>query len=209
MAVSRTVLPNGTVQPQHGTPYETDEDANFALIDQWQGGRMMADLGISGVANGLQLSTSATLVPGITAGVLYAQGQRVSFDVAPVLPAAPANGDYNLFYNSATGFYYQASPVGATAGDALIGWVGMNDGQVIVVTQATPIMGTITILGPLYAPAAFTFAVPHLLGRKPIGIIIRMTSAGAIWSQSPTDVDDTNLYLVASGYGLTAMVTLW
>jgi hypothetical protein len=39
MAVNRTVLANGTVQPQHGAAYETDIDANWALLDQWMGGR--------------------------------------------------------------------------------------------------------------------------------------------------------------------------
>jgi hypothetical protein len=36
-----------------------------------------------------------------------------------------------------------------------------------------------------------------------------MTSGGAIWFQSPTDMDATNLYLVASAPGITGKVLLW
>jgi hypothetical protein len=204
MAINRTVLPNGSVQPQHGTPYETDADANWALVDQWQGGRHMADLGISGVASGLTLSTSVTLTPGITAGVLYAQGQRVPFNSVPTIPAAPASGTNYLFYNSATGFYYQSSPVGATAGDALIGQVTTSGSAVTAVVTATPLYGQVSA-----APSApGNITVQHFLGRKPVHAHIRMTSAGAIWFQS-TDMDATNLYLVASDSGLTAKVQLW
>lgn len=206
MAVNRTILPNGTVKPQHGTPYEIDADANWALVDQWQGGRHMADLGISGVVpGGLTLSTSAMLTPGITAGTLYAQGQRVPFNSAPTLPAAPASGTNYLFYNSATGFYYQSSPAGATPGDALIGQVTASGSAVTAVVTATPLYGQVSA-----APSApGNFTLQHFLGRKPLGAQIRMTSAGAMWFQSGTDMDATNLYLVASDSGLTAKVQLW
>jgi hypothetical protein len=205
MAVNRTVLPNGTVQPQHAMPYETDMDANWALLDQWMGGRILADAGISGLANGLMLSTSATLTPGLTAGVLYAQGQRVPFASAPNPGAAPANGTYYLFYNSSTGFYYQTSPVAATAGDALIGQVVTGSTTVAVVTQATKIYGQVSAVPS--APGNFT--LQHFLGRTPVGAAIRMTSSGAIWFQTPTDMDATNLFLVASDAGVTAKVQVW
>jgi hypothetical protein len=42
-----------------------------------------------------------------------------------------------------------------------------------------------------------------------VGAQIRMTSPGAIWWQSPTDTDGTNLYLVASDAGVTAKVQVW
>lgn len=207
MAVNRTVLPNGTVQPQHSAPYETDEDANWALLDQWQGGRVMADLGLNGVVSGLQLSTSSTLTPSLTAGVLYAQGQRVPFLSAPNPGAAPANGTNYLFYNSSTGFYYQASPVGATAGDALIGQVTTSSN---VVTAAVNAVGPCREVNIPATSAAGNFTVQHFLGRRPVAAgQPRMTSAGAIWFQSPTDMDAINLYLVASDAGLTAKVQIW
>jgi hypothetical protein len=52
------------------------------------------------------------------------------------------------------------------------------------------------------------FTVAHGLGHTPIVVDIAMTSAGAIWLQSPTPFDATNLYLVASDAGLTARVFL-
>jgi hypothetical protein len=36
-----------------------------------------------------------------------------------------------------------------------------------------------------------------------------MTSGGAIWFQTPTMWDATNLYLVASAAGATAKVAVW
>ena len=165
----------------------------------------MADLGINGVASGLQLSTSATLTPGITAGVLYAQGQRVAFSSAPTIPAAPANGTYYLFYNASTNFYWQAPAVAATAGDALIGQVTTSSSAVTAVVQATPIMGEVSA-----APSApGNFTLQHFLGRIPVHVHIRMTSDGALWFQTPSDMDATNLYLVASDAGVTAKVQIW
>jgi hypothetical protein len=212
MAVNRTVLPNtGLVQPQHGlTQYEADQDANWALLDSLlastNANQLVADLGLNGVTSGFTLSTSATLVPGLTVGVLYAQGKRYAPAAAPTLAAAPASATNYLFYNSSTGFYYQASAVGATAGDALIGQVVTSSSAVTAVTQGTKIFGAMSL-----APAVVgNFTVQHFLGRQPVGMALRMTSGGAIWFQSPTDVDATNLYLVASAAaGVTGKVMLW
>lgn len=55
------------------------------------------------------------------------------------------------------------------------------------------------------APAGSgNFTVAHGLGTVPLGVILEMTSSGAIWFQS-TPYDGTNLYLVASASGLTAL----
>lgn len=202
MAVNRTVLLNGTVQPQHNTPYETDLDANAALADQWQGGRVVADLGINGVANGLVLATSASLTPGLSLGVLYAQGRRIPVSSSPGM--APNNATNYLFYNSSSGFYYQASAVAAAAGDVLIGNVTASGGQITAVVQGTKIHSALAL-----APAnPGNFTLQHYLGRAPVGALIRMTSAGAVWWQT-SKWDATNLYLVASDSGLTAEVELW
>lgn len=53
------------------------------------------------------------------------------------------------------------------------------------------------------APGNFTVA--HGLGVIPTAAIIQMTSTGAIWFQSATMYDATNLYLVASDTGLTGV----
>jgi hypothetical protein len=39
--------------------------------------------------------------------------------------------------------------------------------------------------------------------------LIYLTSGGALWFQSPTMFDATNLFLVASAAGLTAQVEIW
>jgi hypothetical protein len=216
MAVTRIILPRkGFVQSQHGlTQYEGDQDANWALLDANVAfmsdvagavSGVAGDLGWNGVASGFVLSTSSSLAPGITAGVLYANGIRYAASVAPTLPAAPASLTSYLFYNSATGFYYQSSLAPATAGDALIGVVVAGASAITSVTTATTLFGQISL-----APsAAGAFIVAHILGRVPTCATVRMTSGGAIWFQSPTDMDGVNLYLVASAPGVTGKAVIW
>ena len=221
MAVVRTVLPRkGIIEPQHGANYETDLDTNWQIIDSllqdandvqaaiqtaptvsaW-----VSDRGIAGVVSGFTLSTSATLAPGLVAGVLYAQGARFASTSSIVLAAAPASSTSYLFYNSTGGFYYNLTGVAGAAGDAFIGIVVTNATAVTSVTQATKIWGRL-----LVAPGvAGNFSVPHLLGRTPVGVLIQMTASGAIWFQALTTYDNTNLYLVASDPGVTARVQIW
>ena len=220
MAVVRTVLPRkGIIQPGHGDNYETDLDTNWQIIDSLlqdatdvqaavtAAGTVEAwlqDRGVSGVASGFNLGGSADLTPALSAGVLYAQGQRY----APMTPnpgPAPASQTSYLFYNSTTGFYYQAGAVGASAGDALIGTVTTNATQVVSVQDATRIYGQVSLV----PSAAGNFSVAHLLGRTPAGALIQMTSGGAIWFQPATMYDGTYLYLVASDAGVTAKVQIW
>ena len=208
MAVNRTVLPNtGLVQPQHAMPYEADVDANWLLLDNLipVSGQVAKDLGLNGVYSGFTLSTSASLTPGLTAGVLYAQGSRYAPVVAPNPGAAPDNATNYLFYNFTSGFYYQASAVGATAGDALIGKVTTSGGAVTAVVNATKVFGQVDIASSSFG----NFTVQHYLGRTPKGALIQMTLGGQIYFQTPTMYDGTNLYLVGSDSGLTAKVMLW
>jgi hypothetical protein len=94
--------------------------------------------------------------------------------------------------------------VGARAGDALVGTVTTSASAVIAVQQATAIFGAVSV-----APsAAGNCTVPHLLGRVPLCAIIQMTSSGAIWFQT-TSYDGVDLYLVASGAGVTGRVIVW
>ncbi len=220
MAVARTVLPRkGIIQPKHGDNYEADLDTNWLLIDSLlqdaadveaavtAAGTVEAwlqDRSLSGVVSGLNLGGSSDLTPSLSAGVLYAQGIRYA-PSAPDPGPAPASQTSYLFYNSSSGFYYQASAVGATAGDALIGKVTTSATQVVDVQDATKIFGQVAA-----APSASgNFTLAHLLGRAPKGAVIQMTSSGAIWFQSPTMYDGTNLYLVASDAGVTAKVQIW
>ncbi len=213
MAVTRTVLPRkGLIQSQHGlTSYEADQDQNWTLLDA--NVAFMSDLpvslfqplGCNGLVSGFVLSTSSTLVPGITSGVLFAQGVDCAPTIAPTLGPAPANQTSYLFYNSSTGFYYHTGAVGAQAGDALVGVVTTNATTVVAVQQATPIYGSINIT----CAAAGNGSVAHLLGRAPLCAIIQMTSGGAIWFQTPTSYDGTRIYFVASDAGVTARVIVW
>lgn len=221
MAVVRTVLPRkGIIQPKHGDSYEVDLDQNWLALDNLlqdaadvqaavaaagTAQTLVQDLGWSGVISGFVLSTSATLKPGLTAGVLYAQGNRYAPTAAPNLGSAPPSQTSCLFYNGPTGFYYQTSPVGATAGDALIGQVVTSATAVTAVTPGTKLWGFLSLTPS--APGNFT--VQHLLGRAPRGALVYMTAGGAVWFQSPTMWDGTNLYLVSSAAGLIAKVQVW
>jgi hypothetical protein len=220
MAVVRTVLPRkGIIEPQHGANYETDLDTNWQIIDSLLQDAtdvqtavtaagtveaLLADLAINGVVSGFTLSTSATLTPGLTAGVLYAQGKRYA-PAAPAPGAAAANATNYLFYNGTTGFYYNLTGSASATGDAFIGSITTGATAVTAVAPATKIFGQVML-----APAApGNFSVAHGLGRAPIGAQLRMTSGGAIWWQSPTDMDAANLYLVASDAGVTAKIVVW
>lgn len=208
MAVTRTVLPRkGLIQSQHGlTGYEADQDANALLLDQnvaFISDLLFGDLGINGVVSGFALSTASSLTPALTAGVLYAQGQRYAPASAPAIPASPASATSYLFYNSSTGFYWQAAASGATAGDALIGQAVTSASTVTAISQATKIMGRVAV-----APAgAGNFTQPHLLGRAPVGAVLQPASSATIWFQSPS-YDSANLYLAASAAGAAA-VLVW
>lgn len=220
MAVVRTVLPRkGIIQPKHGDNYEADLDTNWQIIDAGlqDAGDVQAavtaagtvaawlkDRGLSGVISGFDLSTSANLTPGLAAGVLYAQGARYA-PSAPNPGPAPASATSYLWYNSTGGFYYNLTGVAATTGDALLGTVTTDATQVTAVQSATKLYAFLAIS----STQPGNFSVPHLLGRVPAGALIYTTSASAIWFQSPTMYDATNLYLVASDSGVTAKVQIW
>jgi hypothetical protein len=219
MAIVRTVLPRkGIIQPRHGDNYESDLDTNWSLIDSllqdsadvqsavtaagtvesW-----LQDRGLCGVVSGFTLATSATLTPGLAGGVLYAQGKRYA-PASPAPGAAPASFTSFLWYNSASGFYYNLTGAPATSGDALIGRVITNTTAVTAVEPATKLYGFIEL-----APSApGNFTVEHRLGRAPKSVLMLMTSGGTIWFQA-TAWDDINLYLVSSGADVTGRAQIW
>jgi hypothetical protein len=220
MAVVRTVLPRkGIIQPQHGDNYEADLDANWLTIDSslqdaadvqaavtaagtvstW-----LNDRGLSGVISGFDLATSATLTPALAVGVLYAQGNRYAPGSSPTLAAAPASSTSFVFYNSTTGFYYNLTGLPAATGDAYLGCVTTDSTHVTSVTSATKLFSQVQVT----ATAAGNFNWSHNLGRAPLGVLIYMTSGGALWFQSTT-WDQTNVYLVASEAGVSAEVQIW
>jgi hypothetical protein len=220
MAVVRTVLPRkGIIEPQHGSNYELDLDTNWQIIDSLlqdatdvqnavaAAGTVAAwlnDIGLCGVVSGLAPSTSANLTPGLSAGVLYAQGERFS-TATPAPGAAPANASSFLWFNSASGFYFNFTGTPGAVGDAYIGNLTADSTHVISVTGATKINGRLTVT----AGAAGNFSLVHNLGRTPLGAMIFMTSGGALWFQLPTLFDATNIYLTASDAGITAVIQVW
>ena len=220
MAVVRTILPRkGLIQPLHGDNYEADLDTNWQILDSLlqDGADVQAaitaagtvaawlqDRGLCGVISGFALSTSANLTPGLAAGVLYAQGLRYA-PGAPAPGPAPASSTSYLWYNSVSGFYYDLIGAPATDGDAFIGTVTTDQTRVTAVVKATGLFSRI----PVTTPAAGNFSFAHNLGRVPLGALIYLTSGGALWFQSPTMFDATNLFLVASAAGLTAQVEIW
>jgi hypothetical protein len=221
MAVNRTVLPRkGIIQPRHGDNYETDLDTNWELIDSLlqdaadvqaavlAAGTVEAwlqDRGLCGVISGFNLSTSTNLTPTLSIGVLYAQGKRYAPASAPNPGPAPANSTTYLWYNSASGFHYTLAESPVTTADAYLGCVITDATRVIEVATATKIYSHLSVTSPV----AGNFTLAHHLGRAPLAAVIQMTSGGAIWFQSPTMWNATNLYLVASDASVTAKVLIW
>jgi len=220
MAIIRTVLPRkGIIQPKHGDNYEADLDTNWQLIDALlqdaqdvqaavkAAGTVAAwlqDSGLCGVLSGFDLSPSATLTPGLTPGVLYAQGVRYAPATANPGPAPPNATSY-LWWDSISGFCYNLTGTPPSPGDAYLGIVTADPTRVTATTNSTKLYGRI----PVDAPVAGNFSLAHHLGRTPCGALIYPTSGGALWFQSPTMFDATNLYLVASDAGVTAGVQVW
>jgi len=220
MAVVRTVLPRkGIIEPQHGSNYETDMDSNWLIIDTLlqdandvQNAMMAAgtvaawlkDTGISGVVSGFTLSTSANLTPGLSSGVLYAQGARWA-PLAPAPGAAPANCTSYLWWDSSTGFSFNLTGTAPVSGDAYLGSVTTDASHVVAVAGATKIHWRLAVT----TATPGNFSLIHNLGRVPLGAMIYMTSGGQIWFQATSMFDGTNLFLVASVAGLTASIEVW
>jgi hypothetical protein len=162
-----------------------------------------AALGINGVVSGFTLGTGTNLTPSLTGGELFAQGGIYAPTLTPAIPAAPASTTSYLFYNSGQGFYWSSSAVGTNVGDALMGQVVTSASAITAVTQATKIMGQMSL-----APGtAGNFTVQHFLGRKPAGAVIQLTSTTLIVFQSAM-YDATNLYLNAAGAS-SGSVLVW
>ena len=124
-----------------------------------------------GVVSGFALSTSNTLTPGLTPGVLYAQGQVYQTTLPPSVPAMPPSSTQQLFCGLKGNFYY--SPQHAvTPGDALIGSVVSNANSVISVVQGAT-MAQPTVFAETYGPnpggwqLSFGGSLPYISGPPP------------------------------------------
>jgi len=208
--IPRTVLPRkGIIQPLHGAQaaWESDSDSNCALLDAnvaFYTDLLDRSLGINGIVSGFTLLTSSNLIPGLTAGELFAQGQRyITASPVSLAPTTPSTTRY-VWGTPAGTFYYTASLAPSTAGDAFIGSVVAGASTVTAVNLATHIAGFLSVT----APNDGNFSFAHMLGRAPVKALIYMTSPGIIWWQSGR-FNTTDLLLTASNAGLTADVQLF
>jgi hypothetical protein len=220
MAIIRTVLPRkGIIQPRHGDNYEADLDTNWQLIDSLlqdaadvqaavqTAGTVAAwlnDLTLSGVISGFDLSASATLIPALTPGILYAQGARYAPGSITLNPA-PANSTSYLWWNAVTGFVYGLTGLPPHQGDAYLGCLTTDSSHITSAECSTKIYGQVQVS----AASPGNFSLPHKLGRTPLGALVYPTSPGSVWFQLATQFDATNLYLVASDSDVTAKVQIW
>lgn len=96
-----------------------------------------------GVIDGLDLSTSSTLVPALLSGTLIAQGQPFTF-VNPALPPAPPNTTSYLYFSAipSNNFYYSPAAAPQNKGDAFVGTVVTNANSVTSVTGNTNLQPT-------------------------------------------------------------------
>lgn len=158
-----------------------------------------SDAGVTGTAICVFAAPSATLSlsPGAPGNFTIAHGQSV----APALVLIQMNSGGAIWLQSpiswdALNLYLTASDAGIT-GKAYL-WAA--------IPQLNPLGFTRVALAP-GSPGNFT--VPHLMGQAPTLVIVRMKSGGAIWLQSPTAHDGTNLYLVASDGGIAGEADCW
>jgi hypothetical protein len=80
----------------------------------------------------------------------------------------------------------------------------------VLVWKMAPIITTSEFTQVILAPpVGGPFTMAHGLGVVPEVVVIRMTSGGAIWLQSPVGFDATNLYLVASDPGISGVAEIW
>jgi phage tail sheath gpL-like len=79
--------------------------------------------------------TGQELIPELSKGVLFAQGQMYRPDAAPVLQAAPPDQVSYLYYSSVSGWYWSASGTPTVADDACVGWVATTADEIIAVSS--------------------------------------------------------------------------
>jgi hypothetical protein len=186
----------------------------FVLIQMSSGGSIWLQNPTAFDATNLYLVASD---PGIT-------GTAVCFAVAPsvIVPLAPsAPGDFSVPHG--LGSSPALALVQMTSSGAVWFQPAQWDGTNIYLTASDAgitakaiVWASVPALGPLnfnrvsLAPGSpGNFTVAHGLGQTPTLVLIRMTSNGVIWLQSPTGYDATNLYLVASDASITGEAECW
>lgn len=88
----------------------------------------------AGVAAGFALDCAGGAAT-CTKGVLFAQGVMYRPASAPVIPAPPLGRQSWLYYNSVSGFYWQAALGPVAADDAYLGWALADSTRIVAVSQ--------------------------------------------------------------------------
>jgi hypothetical protein len=113
-----------------------------------------------------------------------------------------------LEMTSSGGLWFQSTPW-----DAVNLYLTASDAGVtakVEVWLVIPIITVVKFTELALAPgAAGNFTVAHGLSKPPTSVMVRMSSSGAIWLQSPVSSDSTNIYLVASDAGVTGEAEVW
>jgi hypothetical protein len=158
-------------------------------------------------------------------GVGTAAGTAMCFMSLPdaVLPLTPsATGNFSVAHglvgtpqyavvqmSSAGTIWFQATPTDATNVNLVASDAGVTGTAYVWLAIPTLTIVSTNLTVALAPSAPGNFTVAHTLGSVPSLVLFRMKSTGAIWFQSPTGYDSSNLYLVASGGGITGDAELW
>jgi hypothetical protein len=210
MAVLRTVLSRkGLIQSQHGlTGYEADQDANWLLLDS----NVAFTSDLPGSLYPLAPGTGLNLLIG--AGYAWVAGSLIVYAGGSLAMAASATN--YVFLNPAASYAPGSNTSGFPATSMPLAVVTTTALAISAITdRRTPFMMPAAAASGPAATISLTTAGPgnftqaHSLGRAPTACLIELTSAGAIWFQTPTKYDVGNVYLVAADTGLTADLKLW
>jgi hypothetical protein len=209
IAVTAPSLGNFTVAHGFGgTP-------KFALIQMTSSGEIWLQSPLSFDGTNLYLTAS---VAGVTA-IVTVFGSAADAELA-LAPAAAGNftiphglgatPSLALIEMLSSGAIWFQSP---TPWDATNLYLVASDPTVVgkaEVWQNPPVLNASQFAKVSLSPGApGNFTVAHGLGAVPALVIVRMSSGGKIWLQSPTGYDASNLYLTASEAGITGEAECW
>ena len=186
----------------------------FAIIQMTSGGQIWLQSPTSFDATNLYLAASDASATAIAA--VWASAADAEIALAPSAPGAfsvphgLAQTPALVLVEMTSGgqVWFQATPW-----DGTIIYLEASDAGVTGKAEVwlnVPILNISSFKKIALAPSApGNFTVAHGLGKIPTLAIVRMSSGGQIWLQSPTSFDVTNLYLEASDAGITGEAEVW
>lgn len=153
---------------------------------------MVGDTGSGGSAGNVPAPAAGDAAAG---RYLKADG---TFSIPPGTGASPITTEGDLIAGGATGV-----PTRVAAGTP--GQLLQTNGTSALPSWVTPGVGISITNVPIPTTPVTPFTLAHGLGVTPVAVIIQPTIGGQIWLQTPTSYDATNIYLVPSDAGLTAI----